>query len=142
VVDEIRARKAEVVVEDQGALPDVICDPKGLRTALAALLSNAVVHGADGGEICIRVQHREAEVLINILDQGPGVDPRDIPRLLRPFEQGENALIRRGEGAGLGLPLAFMLCRGMGGGLTLTPRVEGGLNAAIRVPAPAGGTTN
>ncbi len=91
-----------------------------------------------GGEICIRVQHREAEVLISIIDQGPGVEPRDIPRLLRPFEQGENALIRRGEGAGLGLPLAFMLCRGMGGGLTLTPRVEGGLNAAIRVPAPPG----
>jgi signal transduction histidine kinase len=73
LADEIRARKAEVVVEDQGALPDVICDPKGLRTALAALLSNAVVHGADGGEICIRVQRREAEVLINILDQGPEI---------------------------------------------------------------------
>ncbi len=138
LAEEIRARKAEVLVEDQGALPDVICDPKGLRTALTALLSNAVVHGADGGGIRIRVQSRDAEVLINIIDQGPGVDPRDIPRLLRPFEQGENALIRRGEGAGLGLPLAFMLCRGMGGGLTLTPRVEGGLCAGVRVPAPQG----
>lgn len=138
LADEMRARKAEVVVEDQGALPDVITDPKGLRTALAALLSNAIVHGADGGEIRIRVRGRTAEVAINIIDQGPGVDPRDIPRLLRPFEQGENALIRRGEGAGLGLPLAFMLCRGMGGGLTLTPRAEGGLCATVRAPAPTG----
>ncbi|MDP2215243.1 sensor histidine kinase KdpD [Phenylobacterium sp.] len=137
LAEEIRARPAKVVVEDQGALPDVMADPKGVRTALAALLSNAIIHGGDGGEVRIKAWRENSEVLIDILDQGPGVDPRDIPRLLRPFEQGENALIRRGEGAGLGLPLAFMLCRGMGGGLVLTPRPEGGLCAAIRLPAPA-----
>ncbi|MDP1616039.1 sensor histidine kinase KdpD [Phenylobacterium sp.] len=138
LADEMRARKAEVVVAGQGALPDVIADPKGLRTALAALLSNAIVHGADGGEIRIEATLWDGEVRIDIIDQGPGVDPRDIPRLLRPFEQGENALIRRREGAGLGLPLAFMLCKGMGGSLTLTSRTEGGLCARVRVPAPAG----
>lgn len=134
--EEIRGRGAQVIVVDQGALPDIVADPKGVRTALAALVGNALAYGPEGGVVRIGAALEDEGVTLTLIDQGPGVAAQDIPRLLRPFEQGENALIRRGEGAGLGLPLAYMLCRGMGGGLTLGPGPEGGLKVMVRLAAP------
>ena len=137
LAEEIHGRRAEVIVEDQGSLPDIVADPRGVRTALTALISNALVHGPEAGKVRISALNQDGGVTLILTDQGPGVPPQDIPRLLKPFEQGENALIRRGEGAGLGLPLAYMLCRGMGGGLTLSPGPEGGLKVVVRLAAPA-----
>ena len=137
LAEDIRTRQAQVVVADQGQLPDVIADPKGVRTALTALISNALAFGPEGGRVLICAEQTLDGVALTVTDQGPGVAAQDIPRLLRPFEQGENALIRRGEGAGLGLPLAYMLCRGMGGGLGLGPGPDGGLQVLVRLPAPA-----
>ncbi|MDP1643419.1 MAG: HAMP domain-containing sensor histidine kinase [Phenylobacterium sp.] len=135
LAEETRARRARVIVDDQGRLPDIIADPKGVRTALTALVSNALAYGPEEGLVTIVVETTAEGVALTLTDQGPGVAAQDIPRLLRPFEQGENALIRRGEGAGLGLPLAYMLCRGMGGGLALGPGPEGGLKVVVRLPA-------
>ena len=137
LAEVIQSRRAKVVIEGQGTLPDIVADPRGVRTALTALLSNALVHGPEGGKVKISAQNQDGGVTLIMTDQGPGVPPQDIPRLLKPFEQGENALIRRGEGAGLGLPLAYMLCRSMGGGLSLAPGPEGGLKVTIRLAAPA-----
>jgi signal transduction histidine kinase len=52
-----------------------------------------------------------------------------------PFQQGENALTRRGEGAGLGLPIADLTCRAMGGRLKLESTPGQGLTAKVRLPA-------
>jgi len=52
-----------------------------------------------------------------------------------PFEQGENALVRRGEGAGLGLPIANLTCQAMGGRLILDSAIGAGMTATIRLPA-------
>lgn len=137
LAEEIRGRRAEVIVLGQGALPDIVADPKGIRTALTALVSNALAYGPEGGTVRISAEIQDGGVTLTLIDQGPGVAQHDIPRLLRPFEQGENALTRRGEGAGLGLPLAYMLCRGMGGGLALGPGPDGGLKAVVRLAKPA-----
>ena len=138
LAEDIRVRRADVIVADQGALPDVMADPKGVRTALAALISNALIYGPEGGVVRISAVQHDDGVTLTLTDQGPGVASQDIPRLLRPFEQGENALIRRGEGAGLGLPLAYMLFRGMGGALALGPGPAGGLQVVVRLVAPPG----
>jgi signal transduction histidine kinase len=73
-------------------------------------------------------------VRIEIEDDGDGVDPDEIPRLMRPFEQGQNALTRSTEGAGLGLPIVFLLCQAMGGGLRLASAPGRGLTAEVVLP--------
>ena len=52
-----------------------------------------------------------------------------------PFQQGENALTRRGEGAGLGLPIANLTCLAMGGRLRLKSDPGQGVRAIVRLPA-------
>ncbi len=132
--EEIAARGATFVIEGQGALPSVIADARGLRNVLTNLIQNAVAFGPEDATVRVWAQSHGDEVEIHIADRGPGVDPDDIPRLLRPFEQGENALTRRSEGAGLGLPIVELLCLAMNGRLKLQSSPGEGLIATVRLP--------
>ena len=132
---EIAQRQVTVTVPGGGALPSVLADSRGLRTMLGNLLQNAITHSPVGGEVCIFAQALPGGVVeISITDQGPGVEPEELPRLLRPFEQGGSTLTRACEGAGLGLPIVDLLARAMKGALRLTSRPGAGLTAQLSLP--------
>jgi signal transduction histidine kinase len=134
--DELATRRTRIVVEGQGSLPSVVADPRGLRNVLANLIQNAAVFSPEGAQVRIGVQAAEGGAIdISIADNGPGLDPADIPRLLKPFEQGENALTRRSEGAGLGLPTCSLLCQAMNGRLKIGSAPGEGVTAKVRLPA-------
>ena len=132
--EEVLTRRVRVTVEEQGHLPAVSADPRGLRTVLNNLIQNAVAFSPEGGEVRVSAHRLLGRVRILIEDDGEGVDPADIPRLMQPFEQGENALTRSGEGAGLGLPIVVLLCRAMGGALRLVSAPGQGLRAEVILP--------
>ncbi|HEY3799825.1 MAG TPA: HAMP domain-containing sensor histidine kinase [Caulobacteraceae bacterium] len=133
--DEIATRQVRVTVEDEGHLPGVKADPRGLRTVLGNLLQNAVTFSPEGGEVRIRAHRLLGRVRIQIEDDGEGVDPAEIPRLMKPFEQGQNALTRSTEGAGLGLPIVDLLCKAMGGSVRLISQPGRGLRAEVILPS-------
>ena len=133
--EEISGRQTRVAVEGEGVLPLVTADARGLRTVLTNLIQNASVYGPEGGLVTVSATLDGAEVEVRVVDQGPGLAAADIPRVLRPFEQGADALTRRGEGAGLGLPIVELLCQAMAGRLRLVSEPGQGLTAIVRLPA-------
>ena len=70
--DEIAARRIRVSVDDEGRLPAVIADPRGLRTVLTNLLQNAVTYSPEGGEVRLRAPPAPGGVRIEIEDDGDG----------------------------------------------------------------------
>ena len=111
----------------------MLADPWGLRTVITHLLQNAAMFAPDGGEVRLRAVIEGDELCLVVEDDGEGVDPADLPRLMRPFEQGQNALVRRVEGAGLGLPICELTCRAMGARLELASAPGQGLTATVRL---------
>ena len=134
--DEIATRRIRVRVADEGRLPSVLVDPRGLRTVLTNLLQNAVTYSPEGSEVRLSAAQGAGGVRILIEDDGPGVQPDEVERLMRPFEQGENALTRQAEGAGLGRPIVALLCRAMGGAFRLVAEPGRGLRAEVLLPSP------
>ncbi|MFN7193054.1 MAG: ATP-binding protein, partial [Rhodospirillales bacterium] len=67
-------------------------------------------------------------------DTGIGMDPKDIPRALEPFAQVDNALSRRFEGTGLGLPLSRKLVELHGGTLTIASEIAKGTSVVVHLP--------
>lgn len=132
---ELAARQVDVAVGGRGELPAVTADGRGLRSVLTQLIHNAIVFSPEGGEVSVRAEPQGGFVDIVIQDHGDGVDPDELARLMAPFEQGENALTRKAEGAGLGLPIADLTCLAMGGRLKLTSAPGQGLTATARLPA-------
>ena len=132
--DDVGPRGVRVSVQGRGALPMVMADTRGLRTVLGHLLQNAVHYSPDGGEVRVSTLAHGRTLEIRIENEGESISAADLPRLLLPFEQGENALTRRAEGAGLGLPICVLTCQAMRGGLRLTSAPGRGVTAHVRLP--------
>jgi signal transduction histidine kinase len=125
------ARGVTVSVALPDPVPLILADARAVRTALANLVQNAVAFSPDGGQIRLTGRCHGPLVLIDVADDGPGIDPAELPRLMEPFQQGENALTRHHQGAGLGWAIVRLLCQAMGGGFNITAEPGHGLTATI-----------
>jgi signal transduction histidine kinase len=132
---ELDAQGVRTTLSAETADLQALADAWGLRTVLSHLIQNAIAFSPEGGEVRLIVRRAAEFVDVLIEDDGPGFDPADLPRLMRPFEQGEAALVRRGEGAGLGLTIAELTCHAMGARLSLRPGRGGGTSARVRLQA-------
>jgi two-component system osmolarity sensor histidine kinase EnvZ len=110
--------------------------PDLLHRAIVNLIENALRHGGQG-EHCEPVElaltTTGEEVIIAVLDHGPGIAPNEVERLKLPFTRGEAARTGAG-GAGLGLTIVDRIVRAQNGRLELLPRSGGGLAAQIHLP--------
>jgi signal transduction histidine kinase len=114
---------------------EALADARALRGVLSHLMQNAIAFSPQGGLIEVRLQSRGDRQEIVVRNEGEGVDTTDLARLVQPFEQGENALTRQGEGAGLGLAICHLTCRAMGGRLKLVSDRGQGFAAHVVLPA-------
>lgn len=124
-------RGVSVTIDAPERVPAVLADPRALRTAVSALLQNAAAYAPEAGEIRISARVAGPLVVVEIANDGEGLDPVDLPRLMRPFEQGQNALTRDGEGAGLGWPMVKLLAEAMGGRFEVRTAPGEGLTASL-----------
>jgi two-component system, OmpR family, osmolarity sensor histidine kinase EnvZ len=81
----------------------------------------------------IAARNRGKWVLIRVRDYGSGVDPAILSNLTKPFFRGDMARTAA-TGAGLGLSIVEKTVQRMGGKLSLSNSVSGGLSARIQLP--------
>jgi signal transduction histidine kinase len=106
-----------------GALPGgtVIADPERLRTALDALLENAVKYTAPHAVIELRgVAADDGEVVLAVADQGCGVPADALARIFDRFARADAARSRSAGGVGLGLAIVDAIAKSHGGGCGVT----------------------
>ena len=117
-------------------------DPELLRSAIENVVRNATRYTAEGTVVEIRLERQTnekgAEVVLRVLDSGPGVPNDDLEKIFQPFYRLDDARNRQTGGAGLGLSIAQRAVRLHGGQLRASNRPEGGLEVEIRIPAVPG----
>jgi len=109
-------------------------DPLALEQALSNLTQNAVDFAQ--GNVAIRCTRDGGTVLLEVLDDGPGVTRAEIPRLSQRSYQGHSSRTRRRAGQGLGLAIAAEVAERHGGELVLERLDEGGTRAALVLVDP------
>ena len=132
-----RAREGGVALEEAvpSDLPPVFADRLRLKQIVLNVLANAVKFTRPGGRVRIAASlPAEGGLVLSITDTGIGMAPEDIPTALTPFGQVEDALHRRYDGTGLGLPLAKMLAERHGGTLAIESQIGVGTSVRIRLP--------
>ena len=117
-------------------LPPIFADKRKLKQVLVNLLSNALKFTPQGGEIVLGAGiATDGSFVVEVKDNGIGIAPGNIERVLDPFTQVENTYTRRHQGTGLGLPLSRSLIELHGGTLTLESEIGFGTRVTIRLPA-------
>jgi signal transduction histidine kinase len=106
-------------------------DPAHVQRIVGNLLRNAVRHGAQ--PISVAARREGAAVLIEVVDQGPGVAPEFVPHLFRRFSRPR--IGQRRGGSGLGLSIVRELAVVNGGDVAYEPGRPVGARFQVRLPA-------
>jgi len=107
--------------------------PVALRRAVTALVDNAVRHAEH--EVTVAVYTRNGHVLVDVSDDGPGIDRELAPRLFERFVSGRPGPSQGRRRYGLGLALVSEIAAAHGGRVELLERSEPG--AALRIQLPS-----
>lgn len=129
VVDDAQEIGQDVVLV--GSAQPMFAYPAELRRAVVNLVENAHRYG---GAAQIVLSDRPERVVIDVCDNGPGIPPAELQRVLEPFYRVESSRSRATGGVGMGLAIAADIVARHGGELTLANRLEGGLRVRIDLP--------
>jgi signal transduction histidine kinase len=124
------ARHPDALLELPEGPFELETDPRRLERILANLLDNAREH-APGALVVVRLATSPEDVVVSVLDRGPGVPPDRLDRIFDRFFMADPS--RRG-GSGLGLAIAAENAALLGGELLARNRSGGGLEIALRLP--------
>jgi PAS domain S-box-containing protein len=135
VHSRMEARAIKFSADLSPRLPRINADKRKMKQILVNLLGNAVKFTAPGGRVRLAATiGAEGGVTITVEDNGIGIAPEHLERVMEPFAQVEADLDRRFEGIGMGLPLSRGLARLHGGDLQLESTVGRGTRATVTLP--------
>jgi PAS domain S-box-containing protein len=116
----------------------VSADKVRLGQCIANVLVNAAKYTPDGGEIRIRPHLEGNAAVVEITDNGIGVEPEFLPRIFELFAQSERGLDRAQGGLGVGLTVCKQIVELHGGSvIASSPGVDRGSTFTIRLPLAA-----
>ena len=107
-------------------------DPTAVDRAVVNLLDNAVKFSPAAGTVTVRLKAGE----YTVTDQGPGIDPADLPHVFERFWRSDSA--RSLPGSGLGLAIVSQVADESGGKVGLYPAPGGGTTAHLFLPGEPG----
>ena len=126
-------RGQTLVAEMPISLPSVKADKVRLRQVVLNLLNNALKYTQERGKITLRAGQKEDKLVIEVEDNGPGIDEKEQDRLFEPYhlmEVGEERL----SGLGLGLALCKTLVELHGGNIWVRSQVGKGSVFTFSIP--------
>lgn len=122
-------RNVQLVLEGPEQVP-VEATPL-IQHAIENLIDNAIDHSPAGGTVRTRLDRRSDAILIEVADEGPGLDPGQRERLFERFEQGSEPV---DGGTGLGLSIVRRLVDAHEGSIDVRRSEMGGACVSLRLP--------
>lgn len=115
---EIIAEENAKVFRGENRVDKIISSDKTLLKQLMTILyDNALKYTDEDGEIGFKVQLKDKNLLIKVLDNGPGIPDEDKKRIFDRFYRVDKARTRQKGGFGLGLSLAKQIVEAFKGNI-------------------------
>ncbi len=127
------AKSIEIALEAPSSLPTV-GDPGLIDRLVWNLLDNALKFTSPGGHVEVELAALAGDVLLQVSDSGPGIQPEMRDKIFRRFQRGD-ASRGSAEGTGLGLAIVRAIAEAHGGSVRVDNRPTGGARFQVRLPA-------
>lgn len=115
--------------------PPLLADAAALEQVLMNLMDNAVKYSPDGGRIRVSARTTAGQVRIEVMDEGPGIEPQHRARIFERFYRVDRGRSRAMGGTGLGLSIVKNLVESMGGEVGVEMAEPQGSVFWVRLPA-------
>jgi signal transduction histidine kinase len=121
---EVNARKKNIrlLLQSQPAIPLIRIDTRRIEQVLGNLLSNAIRHAQEGGQITVSLETLDAKssnmkhsLKVSVTDTGEGIPAEHLPYIFERFYRVETSRSRSQGGAGLGLAIVKQMVQAHGG---------------------------
>ncbi len=119
--------EAQPSTETSVDLESVMGRPRMLERAIVNLVENAIKYSTPGTPVTVEV----SQLAVTVIDQGPGIDPKDLPYIFDRFYRSDQA--RSAQGSGLGLAIVRQIVERHGGEVTATNTPSGGAAVGFRL---------
>jgi len=109
---------------------------KELYSAFSNLVFNAIKHNPTGVEIRVACRSTDSEIIVEVCDNGYGIDPKHIPRLTERFYRVDHSRASSTGGTGLGLAIVKHVMMRHGGTLEIQSTLGKGSCFRCHLPKP------
>lgn len=127
-------RRVEVIA-DTPDVAQVNGDPDRLHQVLVNLITNAYKHAGPDAEVTVTVRHNLDRVVIDVADNGCGMEPKDAEHIFERFYRADSSRNRATGGSGLGLAITKSLVEAHGGTVSVTTAPGEGSTFTISIPS-------
>ncbi len=127
---EAQAKGIEIRVEGGEEEASMEVDPERMAQVLGNLVSNAIRYTPEGGAIVLSAERSDGTILLKVHDNGPGIDPEDLPHIFERFYRSDKSRQQNGE-SGLGLAIARSIVEAHGGSIWAESPPQGGATFVI-----------
>jgi PAS domain S-box-containing protein len=115
-------------------IPLIEADQALLQQALHNLVENAIKYTRPEGKVLLRVQTQPIGVVFQVIDNGIGVSPMDLPRLFEKFYRGAQQTPKDERGSGLGLAIVKSIAERHGGRVWAESQLGKGSTFYLAIP--------
>ena len=107
-MQELKARQKSIQLsfKEEYSKPFwVYADKNNIKQVFTNLVVNSIVYGNEGGTTKIAYYDMDENILVEVADDGPGIDEKHLPRLFERFYRVDKSRSRHQGGTGLGLSI-------------------------------------
>jgi signal transduction histidine kinase len=131
-------QQISLTIEAAPDLPPVRADGDRLAQVWDNLLANSLRHTPPGGQIRLRALAGEGEVIFQVADTGPGIEPAALPHIFERFYRADGARRREDGGSGLGLAIARSIVVAHNGRIWAESELGQGTTIYVALPVGMG----
>lgn len=128
---EAERRGVSLDIGRAAPMPDMLIDAFQIEQVLLNVILNAIQASPRGSFVRVRECLDQQEVLIDVIDEGPGIQAEHLDHIFSPF------FTTRETGTGLGLAIAYRIVMAHDGHIEVTETSERGTCVRIRLPIGA-----
>ncbi len=119
------------LIRDFGNLDILIyCDPQKIEQAFIAILINAIEAMSEGGTLTVSICKENGNALIRFIDQGKGINEKDLPYIFEPFFTTK----KDQKGTGLGLSVTYGIIKKHKGEIKVEKTSYSGTTFLVSLP--------
>ncbi|PZD93990.1 two-component sensor histidine kinase [Paenibacillus sambharensis] len=128
------ARSLELNLPEEDPV-SALLDADKIKQVLLNLYHNAVQHtDAETGRISVKLSREQGMAVLEVADNGSGIDPVHLPHLFERFYRSDSSRTRKYGGAGLGLAISKSITEAHGGGIEAASSPGAGSTFTVRLP--------